>query len=144
MKNNKKIGRYFISKYIYRVCKFSNCRKFVIVKRKNYEVEDNFREEEIIKIVLNIKEIENMYLSEEKNYVKQMLTINEGWQSISLGDELISETIKVHQDDTWKTMSKEHFQVINMQLKQVSLVTNMIPFTTSLRNAVLAHLIEKF
>ena len=47
----------------------------MIVKRKNYEVEDNFREEEIIKIVLNIKEIENMYLSEEKNYVKQMSTI---------------------------------------------------------------------
>ena len=42
-----------------------NFRKSVIVKRNDYEVEENFREEEIMKIFLNIKEIENMYLSEE-------------------------------------------------------------------------------
>jgi hypothetical protein len=76
-----------------------------------------------MKIVLNIKDIENMYLSEEKNYVNRMSTIfNEGWQSISVGDELIYEIIEVHQDDTGKDLSKEHFQGIDMQLRQVSKV----------------------
>ena len=82
----------------------------MIVKTRDYEVENSSRGDEIIKIALNIIEIDNMYLSEEKNYVKQMLTINEGWQSISLGDELISETIKVHQDDTWKQCRKSIFK----------------------------------
>jgi hypothetical protein len=93
----------------------------VIVKRNDYEVEGNFKEEEIMKIVLNIKDIEIMYLSEEKNYVNRMSTIfNEGWQSISVGDELISEIIEVHQDHTGEIdLSKEHFQGLNMQLRQV-------------------------
>ena len=78
-----------------------------------------------------------MYLSEEKNYVNRMSTIfNEGWQSISVGDEVISEIIEVHQDYTGKTLSKEHFQGIGMQLRQVSLVTNIIPSSISLRHAV--------
>ena len=93
----------------------------MIVKRNDYEVEENFKEEDILKIVLNIKDIENMYLSEEKNYVDRMSHIfNEKWQSISLGDEAISETIKFHQDDSKKQMSKEFFQGINMQLRQVN------------------------
>ena len=64
-----------------------------------------------------------MYLSEEKNYVNRLSTIfNEGWQSISVGDEVISKIIEVHQDYTGKTLSKEHFQGIGMQLRQVSIV----------------------
>ena len=99
---------------------FPNFRKSVIVKTKDYEVENSSRGEDIIKIALNIKEIENMYLNEERNYVDRMSIIfNEKWQSISLGDEVISETIKFHQDDTKKQMSKEFFQGINMQLRQV-------------------------
>ena len=78
-----------------------------------------------------------MYLSEKKNYVNQMSTIfNEKWQSISVGDEVISEIIEVHQDDTGKTMLKDYFQVIDMQLRQVSLVTNIIPSSISLRHVV--------
>jgi hypothetical protein len=93
----------------------------LIVKTKDYEVENNSRADEIIKIALNINDIENMFFSEEKNYVDRLsLIFNEKWQSISLGDEVISETIKFHQDDTKKQMSKEFFQGINMQLRQVN------------------------
>jgi hypothetical protein len=93
----------------------------VIVKTQDYEVENNSRGDEIIKIALNIYDIENMFFSEEKNYVDRLsLVFNEKRQSISLGDEVISETIKFHQDDTKKQMSKEFFQGINMQLRQVN------------------------
>ena len=93
----------------------------MIVKTKDYEVEYNSRGDEIIKIALNIYDIENMFFSEEKNYVDRLsLIFNEKWQSISLGDEVISETIKFHQDDTKKQMSKEFFQGINMQLRKVN------------------------
>ena len=86
---------------------FPNFRKSVIVKTKDYEVENTSKVEEIIKISLNIKEIENLYLSEEINYVDRMSHIfNEKWQSISQGDEEISETLKFHQDGTKKEMSR--------------------------------------
>ena len=93
----------------------------MIVKRKDYDTksEKNIRkEEEIITIAFNIREIENVYAREEKNYVEKIRnTFNENWQGVSLGEKVISETIELCKDEKKQEMSKELFQAVHMQIR---------------------------
>ena len=106
-------------------------RKSVIVRRKDYDTksqknicksdysfDNNHKGEEIITIAFNIREIENMYLREEKNYMDKIRnTFNETWQGVSLGEKVISETIELCKDEKKQQMSKELFQAVHMQIR---------------------------
>ena len=93
----------------------------MIVKRKDYDTKSEkniHKEEEIITIAFNIREIENVYAREEKNYVEKIRnTFNENWQGVSLGEKVISETIELCKDEKKQEMSKELFQAVHMQIR---------------------------
>ena len=82
----------------------------------------NNETEEIINFALCICDIENMYLSEEENYVKKMTNMSSwNWQEISLGEKSISETIDLWKYVSKKEMSKDLFHAVNMQIRLVVL-----------------------
>ena len=92
----------------------------MIVKRKDYDtksVKNTHKEEEIITIAFNIREIENLYAREEKNYVEKIKnTFNENCQGVSLGGKVISDLIELFKDEK-KQMSIELFQAMHKQLR---------------------------
>ena len=95
-------------------------RKSVIVSNK--DIKRQRREEEIMTIVLNIKEIENVYAREEENYVKKLYNMfNETWQEVSLGENSISNTVDLHKDGAWNPngaqISQQLFREVHMQIR---------------------------
>ena len=92
----------------------------MIVKRKDYDTksEKQHKEDEIITIAFNIREIENMYAREEKNYVEKIKnTFNENCQSVCLGEKVISEMIEIFKGEKKQQMSIELFQAFHKQIR---------------------------
>ena len=62
-----------------------------------------------------------MYVIEEENFVKKMTNMFSGkWQEVSLGENVISETIDLWKYDSKKEMSKNLFHAVNMQIRLVN------------------------
>ena len=114
----------------------------------NKDVKRQQREEEIMTIAINIKEIENVYAREEENYVKKLSNMfDETWQEVSLGENLISKTIELHKDGAWNPngaqISQQLFHEVHMQIRQVYMkVLNSFNFLLLFQRACFAFRIS--
>ena len=119
-------------------------RKSVIVSTKN--VQSQTKQEEFMIIAINIKEIENMYASEEQNYVgKLSYMFNETWQEVCLGENFISRTVDLHKDGAGNPnraqLTQQIFNEVNMQLRYMKSL-NMSTFLLLFQRACFAFPVQ--
>ena len=88
----------------------------MIVALEDYDPHSRFKEVEIVSFDLNIRQMENLYAIEEDSYVQKLTeSFTRNWNDVSLGEQVISETIKF--DTNRQQMTQILIQAFHRQIR---------------------------
>ena len=77
-------------------------------------------------ISLSINELENIYTLEEEKYLDQVLNLfDEKWNSVSLDDHTVNQTINYCRNGITANVAMDYFQTINCYFRLVNYIAQI-------------------